>query len=171
MPEHHKSPRKTLAVASAAVAALAGGAVVPLAASGASTVHSSSAGDRTASSRHVLLLSVDGMHQADLRWYVDHHPRSALARLVERGAEFTRARTPFPSDSFPGLVGQLTGGRPRTTGIYYDVTYNRALIDPSASASARPPASVCASAARGANVPFDESSEKYTGPSFRRMST
>jgi hypothetical protein len=29
---------------------------------------------------HVLLLSVDGMHQSDLRWYLAHHPRSAAAR-------------------------------------------------------------------------------------------
>ena len=50
---------------------------------------------------HVLLISVDGMHQSDLRWYVDRHPRSALAALVRRGTEYTRARTPFPSDSFP----------------------------------------------------------------------
>ena len=58
------------------------------------------------------------MHQADLRWYVNHHPHTALAALVDRGTEFTRARTPFPSDSFPGLVGQLTGGNPKTTGVY-----------------------------------------------------
>jgi hypothetical protein len=31
---------------------------------------------------HVLLLSVDGMHQSDLRWYLAHHPRSAAARVV-----------------------------------------------------------------------------------------
>jgi hypothetical protein len=31
---------------------------------------------------HVLLLSVDGLHQSDLTWYVDQHPKSALASLV-----------------------------------------------------------------------------------------
>lgn len=100
------------------------------------------------------------MHQADLQWYVGHHPRSAIAALVRRGTEFTHARTPFPSDSFPGLIGQLTGGNPKTTGIYYDVTYNHALIDPSASKTAVPSARVCATASRGANVPFDESIDK-----------
>jgi hypothetical protein len=35
--------------------------------------------------RHVLLLSVDGLHQSDLAWYVDRHPSSALAKLVHRG--------------------------------------------------------------------------------------
>jgi len=110
--------------------------------------------------RHVLLLSVDGMHQADLAWYVAHHPSSALAHLVRRGTEFTGARTPFPSDSFPGMVGQLTGGNPKTTGVYYDVTYNHALIDPSAAAAATPDAATCTSAPLGANVPFDESIDR-----------
>lgn len=32
--------------------------------------------------------------------------------------------TPFPSDSFPGMVGQVTGGDPGVTGIYYDDTFN-----------------------------------------------
>jgi len=76
-------------------------------------------------SRHVLLLSVDGLHQSDLARYVSQHHHSALAALVKRGTEFTHARTPFPSDSFPGMVGQLTGGNPRTTGVYYDVSYNQ----------------------------------------------
>jgi hypothetical protein len=140
-----------VAVAAGVAAALVGGALVPPVASEAAS---------GPASRHVLLVSVDGMHQSDLRWYVAHHPRSALAGLVHRGTEFTRARTPFPSDSFPGMVGQLTGGNPKTTGIYYDVTYNHALIDPSASSAATPSAAVCASHARGANVPFDESIDR-----------
>jgi len=78
--------------------------------------------------KHVLLLSVDGMHQSDLAYYVANHPASALARLVAGGREFTGARTPFPSDSFPGMVGQVTGGDPRVTGIYYDDSYNRGLL-------------------------------------------
>ena len=28
---------------------------------------------------HVLLISVDGLHQSDLEWYVSNHPDSALA--------------------------------------------------------------------------------------------
>ena len=85
-----------------------------------------SAGD--GGGRHVLLLSVDGLHQTDLAWYVAHHPGSALAVLVHRGVEFTNAQTPFPSDSFPGMVGQVTGGNPKTTGIYYDDTWNHDLL-------------------------------------------
>ncbi|WOX15987.1 alkaline phosphatase family protein [Streptomyces sp. N50] len=81
-----------------------------------------------AATRHVLLVSVDGLHQSDLAWYIARHPNSALARLVGGGVEYTHARTTTPSDSFPGMVAQATGGSPGTTGIYYDDTYNAALL-------------------------------------------
>jgi predicted AlkP superfamily pyrophosphatase or phosphodiesterase len=77
---------------------------------------------------HVLLLSIDGLHQGDLVWYVNHNPKSALAGLVRGGVEFANAQTPFPSDSFPGMVAQVTGGNPSSTGIYYDDTWNAALL-------------------------------------------
>jgi Type I phosphodiesterase / nucleotide pyrophosphatase len=86
--------------------------------------------DDPLTTRHVLLLSVDGLHQSDLSWYVSHHPNSNLAALSRQGVDFTNARTPFPSDSFPGMVSQATGGNPATTGIYYDDTYNPALLPP-----------------------------------------
>ncbi len=89
-----------------------------------------SANDDLAATRHVLLLSVDGLHQSDLSWYVSQHPNSNLAALSRQGVDFPNARTPFPSDSFPGMVGQATGGNPATTGIYYDDTYNHALLPP-----------------------------------------
>ncbi|MBV9526461.1 MAG: alkaline phosphatase family protein [Candidatus Dormibacteraeota bacterium] len=83
-----------------------------------------------ARAKHVLLLSVDGLHESDLAWWVRHHPDSALASLVHDGVDFTNARTPFPSDSFPGMVGQVTGGNPSSTGVYYDDSYNHALLPP-----------------------------------------
>jgi hypothetical protein len=79
---------------------------------------------------HVLLLSVDGLHESDLRWYVSTHPHSALGSLTRNGVEFTHAQTPVPSDSFPGMVGQVTGGNPATTGVWYDDSYNRELLPP-----------------------------------------
>ena len=85
---------------------------------------------RASAAQHVLLLSVDGLHQSDLTWWVRTHPSSHLAALVAGGVDYARASTPKPSDSFPGLVGQITGGNPRTTGIYYDDSYNRALLAP-----------------------------------------
>lgn len=83
---------------------------------------------RQAHAKHVLLISVDGLHQSDLDWYVGSHPGSTLARLVHQGVSYRNARTPFPSDSFPGMVGQVTGGNPKTTGIYYDDAYSRSLL-------------------------------------------
>jgi hypothetical protein len=77
---------------------------------------------------HVLLISVDGLHQSDLEWYVSNHPGSELAKLVGGGAEYARAQTPIPSDSFPGMTAQVTGGNPRTTGIYYDDEYSHAVL-------------------------------------------
>ena len=103
-------------------------------------------------SRHVLLLSVDGLHQQDLNWYVKYHPHSAMASLVANGTSYTKAMTPVPSDSFPGLIAQVTGGNPGTTGIYYDDTYNRALL----------PAGTkkCAGVTPGAEVAFTEGADK-----------
>jgi hypothetical protein len=73
---------------------------------------------------HVLLISVDGLHQSDLAWYVQNHPNSTLASLTAQGVDYSDASTPFPSDSFPGMVAQATGGNPSSTGIYYDDTWN-----------------------------------------------
>ncbi len=80
--------------------------------------------DHGTSIKHVLLISVDGMHQQDLAWYVKNNPHSLLASLVNHGLEYSNAETPFPSDSSPGMYGQVTGGDPRVTGIYYDDTFN-----------------------------------------------
>src|SRR5205823_8898542 len=79
---------------------------------------------RPEGSRHVLLISVDGLHEQDLSWFVGHHPDSSLAALAGAGVRYDHARTPFPSDSFPGMVAQVTGGNPKTTGVYYDDSYN-----------------------------------------------
>jgi hypothetical protein len=116
---------------------------------GAALVAAPAAGAQApAAARHVLLLSVDGLHQSDLAWYVAHHPDSALAGLVSGGVEFTRAQTPVPSDSFPGMVAQVTGGNPASTGIYYDDTWNHDLL-PAGTTS-------CAGVAPGAEVTYFE---------------
>src|SRR6202142_3501952 len=80
----------------------------------------SASADGHAQIQHVLLISVDGMHQSDLDWYVATHPGSELARLATGGAEFTNAQTPDPSDSDPGGTGLMTGADPTVLGIYCD---------------------------------------------------
>ncbi len=107
---------------------------------------------RPAASRHVLVVSVDGLHQSDLDWYVAQHPSSALSGVVGRGNNFTQAQTPVPSDSFPGMVAQLTGGNPAATGVYYDDSYNHALLPPGTTR--------CAGVSPGTEVNYSEALDK-----------
>ncbi len=115
-------PVRTYVAAALSVAAVLGGTAVASAATG-QPAHSG--GSRI---QHVLLISVDGLHQQDLAWYVHAYPGSVLAALDRRGLEYSNAETPFPSDSSPGMTAQVTGGDPRTTGIYYDDTFNHDLF-------------------------------------------
>src|ERR1700719_3705834 len=80
--------------------------------------------------KHVLLISVDGMHQSDLEWYVANYPHSELARLATGGAEYTNAQTADPSDSDPGGTAIMTGADPKLTGIYYDDEYSHGVFPP-----------------------------------------
>ena len=104
--------------------------------------------------KHVVLVSVDGMHQSDLAGFVVAHPQSALAKLSGRGVNYTAAQTPVPSDSFPGLLAQVTGGMPKTTGVYYDDSYAHDLFEPGTTN--------CAAAKPGAAVSFTEGLDKDT---------
>jgi hypothetical protein len=88
--------------------------------------------------RHVLLISVDGMHAVD---YLNCSQGIAsinngapycpnLALLASTGINYTAASTSKPSDSFPGLMNIMTGATPRTMGVYYDVAYDRTFSPP-----------------------------------------
>ena len=87
-------------------------------------------GDNDRPVRHVLLISVDGLHALDLTTYVAAHPNSTLAQLSQHGITYTNNSTSQPSDSFPGLASLVTGGSPVTVGLWYDDTYNRKLSPP-----------------------------------------
>ena len=117
------------AVGAALSAAVAGVAVLPAASSAHRPGRDHGGRDRHGAIRHVLLISVDGLHQSDLDWYVAHHPGSELAKLANGGAEYTNAHTSDPSDSDPGGTALMTGGDPRATGVYYDVEYNHNLYE------------------------------------------
>jgi Type I phosphodiesterase / nucleotide pyrophosphatase len=104
---------------------------------------------------HVLLISVDGLHQSDLAWYVQTHPNSTLAALAAQGVDYSNASTPFPSDSYPGMIAQLTGGNPATTGAYYDDTWNHAVFPPGTTN--------CVGPAPGAEVTYQEQIDKNLG--------
>src|SRR6266851_7748746 len=81
--------------------------------------------------RHVLLISVDGMHEVDLRLWINNHPSGALAALTKRGVTYSQAYTTAPSDSFPGMIAQATGGTPYSAGVFYDDSYERTFYPPS----------------------------------------
>jgi hypothetical protein len=109
-------------------------------------------GPTAGSDKHVVLLSVDGMHESDLAGFIATHPQSALAKLVGRGIGYTAAQTPIPSDSFPGLLAQVTGGNPKTTGVYYDDSYAHDLLEPGTTN--------CNGVKPGASVSFTEELDK-----------
>jgi len=88
--------------------------------------------------KHVLLVSVDGMHEVDLARYVSTHPHSTFAKLLAEGVHFTNAHTSRPSDSFPGLLAFMTGGSPRSHGIFYDDTYDHTLFPPGSNCTGAP---------------------------------
>ena len=130
--------RHRAALAAVATALLAGSALAsaPALASSSSRVFGHHHDGRI---RHVLLISVDGLHQQDLAWYVRTHPNSVLAALTRHGLEYAGAMTPFPSDSFPGMVGQVTGGDPGVTGVYYDDTWNHDVFPAGTAKCSGPP--------------------------------
>lgn len=80
--------------------------------------------------KHVLLISVDGLHAVDVENFIAKHPNSSLATLASHGVRYTSASTPKPSDSFPGLLSMVTGGSPISTGVFYDVSYDRTQFAP-----------------------------------------
>lgn len=103
--------------------------------------------------KHVLLISVDGMHALDVANYVHNNPASALAELSSHGITYTNARTPANSDSFPGLLALVTGGSPISHGLFYDVSYDRTIFDPT---------NVTCSGPAGNFMVFDESIDLYS---------
>lgn len=88
--------------------------------------------------RHVLLISIDGMHALDfincskgISGVNGGQPYCpSLAELAETGVNYLNTSTSKPSDSFPGLMALMTGGSPRTVGAFYDVAYDRSLDPP-----------------------------------------
>src|SRR5260370_38019539 len=102
--------------------------------------------------KHVLLISVDGLHALDVSNYVQKRPNSALAELTRHGVTYSNARTPANSDSFPGLMALVTAGSPVTTGFFYDVSYDRTIFAPT---------NTTCSGAPGNMMVFDESIDVY----------
>ncbi len=88
--------------------------------------------------KHVLLLSIDGMHAVDF-YNCSHGIAGAnggnpycpnMAALGQTGINYVNTESSKPSDSFPGMAALASGGTPKTTGLYYDVAYDRSLDAP-----------------------------------------
>jgi hypothetical protein len=77
---------------------------------------------------HVLLISVDGMHAVDLANWIQAHPDSNFAKLANTGIIYPNAFTTAPSDSYPGMIAQVTGASPKTAGLFYDDSYDRTVF-------------------------------------------
>lgn len=80
--------------------------------------------------KYVAVFSVDGFHSSDVTKYVAERPGSTIAQLLQTGYEYTDAYTSAPSDSFPGTMNFVTGASPRTTGVWYDDTYDHSFYAP-----------------------------------------
>jgi hypothetical protein len=101
--------------------------------------------------RHVLLISIDGMHALDFQNCSKgiagansgkpYCPN--LAELATTGVNYVAANTSKPSDSFPGLMNIVSGATPRLMGVYYDVAYDRSLDGPAADTGNGNPAAPC----------------------------
>jgi hypothetical protein len=114
------------------------GSAAVLAAAAISAVGGNALAVGSGSVKHVVLISIDGMHAVDL-YNCTHGIEGVnggnpycpnMADLAARGITYTAASSSKPSDSFPGLAALITGGSPKSTGLYYDVAYDRSLDPP-----------------------------------------
>jgi len=110
--------------------------------------------------RHVLLISIDGMHAVDYETCVASNTCPTLAALGKTGVNYTRTSTSRPSDSFPGLMALVTGGSPRTVGAFYDVAYDRVLAPPKVATGNGLPAGPCnVNQINGTQTEYEEGNE------------
>jgi hypothetical protein len=111
--------------------------------------------------KHVLLISVDGLHAFDVAQWVREHPSSNLAKLSSVGTTYSNAADVVPTDSFPGVLSLLTGGSSKSNGVYYDDAFARDLWAPGTTA--------CATATAGTEVQYAENLDKVDAAGFKRI--
>ena len=144
-------------------AALGAGLLIALA--GLSVSADADFGHGGSSMKHVLLISIDGMHAVDfincsqgISGVNNGNPYCPnLAQLAETGVNYLETSTSKPSDSFPGLMALVTGGSPRTVGAFYDVAYDRVLAPPATTTGNGVAAGTCTPGVpNGSTTEFDE---------------
>ena len=85
--------------------------------------------------KHVLVISVDGLHDSDLNAASLQSSLTNIKRLQKQGITYSNSFSAAPSDSFPGELNYITGADPGTTGVFYDKSYSRALYAPGTTAA------------------------------------
>src|SRR5579883_2757753 len=88
--------------------------------------------------KHVLVISIDGMHSQDLAKWVAANPNSTLASLMANGVNYPNAFTTQPSDSIPSTVGIFSGASPSLGGMYYDDAWHRVWAPPASKGVCNP---------------------------------
>jgi hypothetical protein len=117
-------------------------------------------GANTFGGKHVLLISIDGMHALDFQNCVTSNTCPNLASLSQHGLTYPRTSTSKPSDSFPGLMAIVTGGSPKSVGAWYDVAYDRVLAPPAKETGNGNPPGMCNQGhANGATTEYEEGNE------------
>jgi len=110
--------------------------------------------------KHVLLVSIDGMHAVDYENCVASKTCPHLAALGRTGVNYARTTTSRPSDSFPGLMAIVSGGSPRTVGAFYDVAYDRVLAPPTIATGNGLPGGPCnLNVINGTQTEYEEGNE------------
>src|SRR5215470_17669369 len=87
--------------------------------------------------KHVLVISIDGMHSQDLAKWIQNNSNSTLANLAASAVNYPNAFTTQPSDSIPSTVGIFTGASPTLGGMYYDDAWHRRWSAPGSNCSTR----------------------------------
>jgi hypothetical protein len=110
--------------------------------------------------KHVLLISIDGMHALDYENCVNNKTCPWMASLGKHGVTYPRTSTSKPSDSFPGLMAIVTGGSPKSVGAWYDVAYDRILAPPTIeTGNGNPPGTCTEGHNNGATTEYEEGNE------------
>ncbi len=117
-------------------------------------------GKKSFGGKHVLLISIDGMHALDYENCVTKNTCPFMAALGKSGITYPRTSTSKPSDSFPGLLALVTGGSPKSVGGFYDVAYDRILAPPAVeTGNGNPPGMCIEKQNNGTTTEYEEGDE------------
>ena len=77
--------------------------------------------------KRAIYLTFDGMHQFDLTNFIAKYPNSTFASIVKHAVVYSNARASQPSDSLPATAALFTGAFSRSSGIFWEQSWDRYL--------------------------------------------